>query len=74
MVRCRTWTARIGTAIRKLRGAEAVEEGDTLKDGFQHHFLPEQVASEFDEAGLDLEYYSGGTCYGNAVGIVRDAK
>ena len=72
--RRRTWTARIGTVIRKLRGAEPVEEGDTLKDGFQHHFLPDQVASEFDEAGLDLEYYSGGTSYGNAVGIVRKGK
>jgi len=72
--RRRTWTAKIGTAIRKLRGAEPVEEGDTLKDGFQHHFLPEQVASEFDEAGLDLEYYSGGTCYGSAVGIVRQGN
>ena len=61
----------IGTAIRRLRGGEPVEEGDTLKNGFQHHFVPDQIASEFAEAGLDLQYYSGGTSYGNAVGIVR---
>jgi hypothetical protein len=68
----RTWTARIGTAIRRLRGAGPVEEGDTFKRGFQHHFTYEQVQSEMSEAGLDLVYYAGGTCYGNAVGLVRN--
>jgi 2-polyprenyl-3-methyl-5-hydroxy-6-metoxy-1,4-benzoquinol methylase len=66
----RTWTARIGTAIRKLQGAGPVEEGDSFKRGFQHHFVHKQVQSEMNEAGLDLLHYSGGTCYGNAVGLV----
>jgi hypothetical protein len=69
--RRRTWTAKIGTAIRKLRGASPVEEGDSFKGGFQHHFVYEQIQSEMNEAGLDLVHYSGGTCYGNAVGLVR---
>lgn len=67
--RRRTWAARIGTSIRKLRGAEAVEEGDWFKGGFQHHFVQEQIASEMREAGIELTYYSGGTCYGHAVGL-----
>lgn len=69
--RRRVWTARIGTAIRKLRRAQPVEEGDWLKDGFQHHFVQQQIASEMSEAGIELVYYSGGTCYGHAVGLVR---
>ncbi|MGH7782073.1 MAG: class I SAM-dependent methyltransferase [Candidatus Binataceae bacterium] len=69
--RRRAWTARIGSAIRTLRRAEPVEEGDWLKDGFQHHFDRQQVASELNEAGIDLVYYGGGTCYGHAVGLVR---
>jgi 2-polyprenyl-3-methyl-5-hydroxy-6-metoxy-1,4-benzoquinol methylase len=68
----RTWTARIGTAIRKLRGAAPVEEGDTFKGGFQHHFVYEQIQSEMNEAGLQLIHYAAGTCYGNAVGLVRN--
>jgi hypothetical protein len=68
----RTWTARLGTTIRRLGGAGPVEEGDTFKRGFQHHFTYEQVQSEMNEAGLDLVYYAGGTCYGNAVGLVRN--
>lgn len=64
----RTWTARIGTAIRRLRGAGPVEEGDSFRGGFQHHFTYEQIQSEMNDAGLDVVYYAGGTCYGNAVG------
>jgi hypothetical protein len=64
----RAWTARIGTVIRKLGGAGPVEEGDSFKGGFQHHFVYEQVESEMKEAGLELVYYAGGTCYGHAVG------
>src|ERR1700741_2460639 len=64
----RTWTARIGSAIRKIRGGPPVEEGDWFKGGFQHHFTYEQIQSEMNDAGLDLVYYAGGTCYGNAVG------
>jgi len=67
----RAWTATIGTAIRMLRRAESVEEGDCLKAGFQHHFVRQQIVSEMSEAGLALAYYSGGTCYGHAVGLVR---
>jgi hypothetical protein len=70
--RRRTGTARIGTAIRRLRGAEPVEEGDSFKGGFQHHFVYEQVESEMKDAGLELVYYAGGTCYGHAVGLVRN--
>ncbi len=69
--RRRAWTARIGSAIRRLRRAEVVEEGDWLKTGFQHHFDRQQIASEMNEAGIDLVHYGGGTCYGHAVGIVR---
>ena len=68
----RSWTARIGTTLRRLRRADPVEEGDCLKDGFQHHFLREQIQSEMNEAGLDLVFYNGGTCYGHAVGLVRE--
>ena len=70
--RRRTWTARIGTAMRSLRRAEPVEEGDWITGGFQHHFLREQILSEMSEAGMELVYYSGGTCYGHAVGLVRE--
>jgi len=69
--RRRIWTARIGTAVRRLRRAVPVEEGDWLKAGFQHHFVQQQILSEMSEAGLDLLYYSGGTCYGHAVGLVQ---
>src|SRR6266404_2661962 len=68
--RRRVWTARIGTAIRRLRRAAPVEEGDWLKTGFQHHFVRQQIFSEMSEAGIELAYYSGGTCYGHAVGVV----
>ena len=69
--RRRVWTARIGSAVRRLRRAVPIEEGDWLKSGFQHHFVRQQIVSEMSEAGLDLVYYSGGTCYGHAVGLVR---
>lgn len=69
----RVWTARIGSAIRGLRRAEPVEEGDCLKAGFQHHFDRQQIFSEMSEAGMEPTYYSGGTCYGHAVGLVRAA-
>ena len=69
--RRRVWTAKIGSAIRKLRRAEPVEEGDWLRAGFQHHFVRQQILSEMNEAGIDLAYYSGDTCYGHAVGLVR---
>lgn len=68
--RRRVWTAKIGTAIRSLWGAPPVEEGDCLRDGFQHHFVRDQIASEMNAAGIQLAYYSGGTCYGHAVGLV----
>ncbi len=42
-----------------------------MQTGFQHHFLREQILSEMREAGMELTYYSGGTCYGHAVGLVR---
>jgi len=71
--RRRVWTARIGSAVRGLRGAEPVEEGDCLKAGFQHHFDRQQILSEMNEAGIELVFFSGGTCYGHAVGLVRTA-
>jgi Methyltransferase domain len=67
----RVWTARIGSTIRRLRRAEPVEEGDCLRAGFQHHFVRQQVLAELNEAGLELVHFSGGTCYGHAVGLVR---
>jgi len=69
--RRRGWTAKIGSIIRTLRRAEPVEEGDWLTAGFQHHFVDQQIRSEMSEAGIELIYYSGGTCYGHAVGLVR---
>jgi hypothetical protein len=71
--RRRVWTARIGSAIRRLRRAELVEEGDCLRAGFQHHFVRQQILSEMKEAEIELVYFSGGTCYGHAVGLVRTA-
>ena len=70
----RFWTARIGNALRRLRNGEPVEEGDCLRAGFQHHFVEEQIDQEMNAAGFDLVYYSGGTTYGHAVGLRRDAK
>ena len=69
--RRRVWTAKIGTAVRRLRRAEPVEEGDWLEAGFQHHFVRQQIFSEMHEAAIELIYFSGGTCYGHAVGLVR---
>jgi len=37
-------------------------------------FLLEQIRSEMNEAGLDLVFYNGGTCYGHAVGLVREER
>jgi len=71
--RRRVWTARIGSVIRGLRHAEPVEEGDCLKSGFQHHFDRQQILSEMNDAGMELVFFSGGTCYGHAVGLVRTA-
>ncbi len=71
--RRRVWTARIGSAIRMLRRAEPVEEGDWLRAGFQHHFVRQEILSEMNEADMELIYFSGGTCYGHAVGLVRVA-
>ena len=65
--RRRVWTARIGTAVRRLRLAKPVEEGDWLQTGFQHHFVRQQIFSEMREARMELAYYSG-ACYDNAVG------
>ena len=69
--RRRVWTARIANAARRLRRAEPVEEGDWLKTGFQHHFVQQQILSEMSEAGIELAYYCGDTCYGHEVGLVR---
>src|SRR6267154_3240910 len=69
--RRRAWTARIGTAVRRLRLSTPVEEGDWLQTGFQHHFVWQEIFSEMSEAGMELAYYSGATCYGHAVGLVR---
>lgn len=67
----RTWVARIGTALRRLRNDNPVEEGDSLKDGFQHHFVREQIQAEMNEAGLKMVNYEGGSCYGHAVGQIN---
>jgi hypothetical protein len=69
--RRRVWTAGIGSAIRRLRRAEPVEEGDCLRAGFQHHFVRQQILSEMKDADIELVYFSGGTCYGHSVGLVR---
>ena len=71
--RRRVWTARIGTAVRRLRLATPVEEGDWIKTGFQHHFVRQEILSEMKEAGMELAYYSG-ACYGHAVGLVRKGE
>jgi 2-polyprenyl-3-methyl-5-hydroxy-6-metoxy-1,4-benzoquinol methylase len=72
--RRRVWTARIGTVIRKLRGAGPVEEGDCLKDGFQHHFVRHEILSEMTAAGVELVYYPVASGYGHAVGLVRKSQ
>jgi hypothetical protein len=55
-----------------LRNDKPVEEGDCLKDGFQHHFVREQIQAEMNEAGLEMVNYEGGTCYGHAVGLIPE--
>ena len=70
--RRREWTARVGSALRSLRGAESVEPGDCFANGYQHHFVYDEIRREMEAAGLDLVYYGGGTCYGHAIGRVRE--
>jgi len=70
--RRRVWTARIGTAIRRIRRGDPVEEGDCIVSGFQHHFVEHEIAREVSAAGFKLAMYSGGTCYGHAVATVAD--
>jgi hypothetical protein len=66
------WSARGANWIRKIRGVPTVAPGDRLGDGFQHWFNREDIASEIDEAGLQLKLYSTDR-YGWAVGIRAEA-
>jgi protein-L-isoaspartate O-methyltransferase len=60
---------KIGNVLRKIFNRELLETGDDLIPDFVHFFTREEVASELEEAGFKLEYYSS-IDYGHAVGIL----
>lgn len=60
--------ARLGNALRRLHGAEPLEEGDTLGPNFMHLFTEDEIRAELREGGFDPVFYSTeGT--GHAVGV-----
>ncbi|HEU4455376.1 MAG TPA: class I SAM-dependent methyltransferase [Longimicrobium sp.] len=60
--------ARLGSALRRRRGLEPVEEGDALAPNFIHLFTEEEVRAELREGGWEpVLYDTFGT--GHAVGI-----
>jgi hypothetical protein len=68
------WIAKIANAIRRMRfSRERVEIGDTLVDTFDHHFTRQEVQSELEAAGFDLELYQS-TPYAHAVGRLKTAQ
>jgi len=49
--------ARLGSALRRRRGDEPVEEGDALAPNFVHLFTEAEVRSELAEAGWDPVFH-----------------
>ncbi|HKP88681.1 MAG TPA: hypothetical protein VJT75_01785 [Thermoleophilaceae bacterium] len=50
-------TVSVANALRRARGGEPLELGDTLAPNLVHVFTPEQVAGEIAAAGLELVEY-----------------
>jgi hypothetical protein len=59
----------VGNLLRRLRGRELLEPGDSLSPLFAHSFTRDEIVSELDDAGFELVYY-GAEPYGHAVGRV----
>ena len=49
--------AKVGTIVRRLRGAEPVEIGDDLRPNYTHRFTSAEVASEMAEAGFKMAFF-----------------
>lgn len=59
---------RVASALRPLRGLEAPELGDTVRDSYVHWFVREEVESELVQAGFSMVEYRTEP-YAHAVGI-----
>jgi 2-polyprenyl-3-methyl-5-hydroxy-6-metoxy-1,4-benzoquinol methylase len=59
---------KLGNTLRRIFKQELLEIGDDLIPDFVHFFTQEEVASELEEAGFGMDYYSTKD-YGHAVGI-----
>jgi hypothetical protein len=66
-------SARLGSAIRRLRRCPPVEVGDALVPNYVHFFTEEQVAGELVEAGF-RPLHIASEDYGWAVGEVAAAS
>lgn len=51
------WVRRVGTAVRRLRGAPALDLGDGLAPMYAHHFSRVELAEELADAGLVLVHW-----------------
>jgi hypothetical protein len=60
-------TARIGNLIRRLRGAEPVESGDTFVPNYAHYFTRDEIIDELRDGGFELVLYEPRP-YAHAVG------
>jgi hypothetical protein len=60
-------TARVGNAVARVLGREAVEVGDSLDPNFVHWFSQDELESELHDGGFELTYFRP-TPYGHAVG------
>lgn len=50
--------ARVGTALRRIRGGEPVEEGDALAPNFVHLFTEAEIRDELRQAGWEPVFHS----------------
>lgn len=64
------WTRAAANAFRRLRGADALELGDTLSPNLVHVFSRGELSEEADAAGLDVASYE---IAGHADGATRYA-
>jgi len=58
---------RSANVLRRLRGAEPAELGDTLAWNYVHHFTRQEVEAELSSAGFELELFTGEP-YAHALG------
>ncbi|HEX2205486.1 MAG TPA: hypothetical protein VHG91_19400 [Longimicrobium sp.] len=64
---------RAANALRRLRGREAIEDGDILAPNFIHLFTEDEVRAELRDGGFECVFYSTeGT--GHAVGVAVDDR